>query len=248
MKALVVIPTYNEKENIEKIVLEILNLGEEYEIIIVDDNSPDGTGDIAEILKQKYSRLHIIHREKKMGLFLAYNDGFKYAIDKKADFIFSMDADFSHDPKYLPRFIEAMEDADVVIGSRYIHGISVVNWSIGRLLLSLLGGFYARTITGLKIRDCTSGFKCFRRQVLEDIDFGSIHSDGYAFQIELNYICQRKGLRLKEIPIIFIDRRVGVSKISKKIILEAVFVVWKLRLGTIIQSMRTRCVKLWRKR
>lgn len=238
MKAIVIIPTYNEKDNIKAIVTEVLKLGNEYQVLVVDDNSPDGTGSIVEDMKKENDRLNIIRRPGKQGLFTAYMEGFEYALKNGADFVFTMDADFSHDPLVLPQFIEAIKDADVVIGSRYINGISVVNWSLSRLMLSLSGSFYTRIITGLKLKDCTSGFKCFRRHVLESIDFSSIHSDGYAFQIEISYKCVKKGFRIKEIPIIFVDRRVGYSKISKGIIVEAVFVVWKLRLGTIVQSIK----------
>lgn len=238
MKAMVVIPTYNEKENIKEIISEILKLEMGFEVLVVDDNSPDGTGDIVDAMRKDYSRLHVIHRTKKLGLSSAYKEGFNYALKNGADFVFSMDADFSHDPKCLPQFMEKIKEADVVIGSRYLNGISVVNWSLKRLILSLSGSLYARIITGLKLKDCTSGFKCFRRHVLESINFNSIHSDGYAFQIEINYYCKIKGFVVKETPIIFVDRRVGKSKISKKIIIEAFFVVWKLRLETIIQSLK----------
>lgn len=239
MKVMTIIPTYNEKENIERLVPEILQLGEEYEVLIIDDNSPDGTGNVAEALKEGNPKVHVIHRPKKLGLGSAYIEGFRYALSKEADFIFEMDADFSHDPKYIPQFMEAIKDADMVTGSRYIQGISIVNWPLSRLLLSLSGGLYARTITGLKIKDCTSGFKCFRRNVLESLDLSGIHSDGYAFHIEINYKCQKKGFRLKEIPIIFIERRIGKSKLSKRIIWEAIFIVWRLKWESIINSLRT---------
>lgn len=230
MKSLVIIPTYNEKENIEELTAKILATDPRLEILIVDDNSPDGTGQTAEKLAAGSTRVHILHRPQKMGLGTAYIAGFKYALSKHYDLIFEMDADNSHDPKYLPDFLNSISDYDLVIGSRYLHGGNVVNWPMHRLLLSYLANIYARWITGLPLHDSTSGFKCFRRHVLEAINLDRIGSEGYAFQIEMNFICWKKGFRLHEIPIVFVDRLQGKTKMSKKIIFEAVLLVWKLRL------------------
>ncbi|MEW6618565.1 MAG: polyprenol monophosphomannose synthase [bacterium] len=231
LRSLIIIPTYNEAENIEPLLNQIFSMKENFHILVIDDNSCDGTGKIVDKLSIENTRLHVIHRPSKQGLGSAYVCGFKYALERDFDLIFQMDADFSHDPQYLPQFLKAIEDNDVVIGSRYSEGISVVKWSLNRLLLSIAGCFYARFITRLKIRDITGGFKCFRRKVLETIDLNKIHSDGYAFQIEMNYKCVKKGFRVKEISIIFVDRRVGISKMSGYIIKEAIITPWKLILG-----------------
>ena len=215
----------------------ILAQDDRINILFVDDNSPDGTGEIADRLASGNERIKVLHRAGKLGLGSAYREGFKVAIDDKADLIFEMDADFSHDPAMLPLFIAEMSNYDVVIGSRYINGVSVVNWPIRRLILSYCASVYTRTITGLHLTDCTGGFKCFRRSVLEAIDLSTIKSDGYSFQIEMNYRCFEKGFRIGEIPIIFIDRHAGTSKMSKKIVREAVFMVWKLKLGSIRRSL-----------
>ena len=237
MKIIVVIPTYNERDNIEKLSAMILAQDDSINIPFVDDNSPDGTGEIADRLAAANERIKVLHRAGKLGLGSAYREGFKVALDDKADLIFEMDADFSHDPAMLPLFIAEMNSYDVVIGSRYINGVSVVNWPIRRLILSYCASVYTRTITGLHLSDCTGGFKCFRRSVLEAIDLATIKSDGYSFQIEMNYRCFEKGFRIGEIPIIFIDRHAGTSKMSKKIVREAVFMVWKLKLGSIRRSL-----------
>lgn len=236
MKITVVIPTYNERDNIEKLSAMILAQDDRINILFVDDNSPDGTGEIADRLASGNERIKVLHRAGKLGLGSAYREGFKIAIDAEADLIFEMDADFSHDPAMLPLFIAEMGSYDVVIGSRYLNGVSVVNWPIRRLILSYCASVYTRTITGLHLTDCTGGFKCFRRSVLEAIDLSTIKSDGYSFQIEMNYRCFEKGFRIGEIPIIFIDRHAGTSKMSKKIVREAVFMVWKLKLGSICRS------------
>lgn len=230
MRSLVIIPTYNEKENIREIIQEILSVGEYMEVLIIDDNSPDGTGVIVEEIVKENHRVHILHREGKLGLGTAYVTGFKWAIEKKYDFVFEMDADFSHDPKVLPDFIKMMNDWDLVIGSRYTNGVNVVNWPMKRLLLSYFANIYARIVTGIPVKDLTSGFKCYRRSVLESINLNDIHSNGYAFQIEMHFKTYRKGFRVTEMPIIFVERRVGTSKMSKKIVYEAVWMVWKLRL------------------
>jgi dolichol-phosphate mannosyltransferase len=229
MKALVIIPTYNEAENVEAITKAVLEQNEILEVLIVDDNSPDGTGLIVTKMIADNNRVHLLEREKKMGLGPAYVAGFKYAIAKKYDYIFEMDADFSHDPSELPNMLKAIENNDLVIGSRYIDGINVVNWPLQRLMLSWFASKYVRIITCMPINDPTGGFKCFRREVLESIDLDSILSDGYSFQIEMNLRTWIRKFRIKEIPIIFTDRRSGHSKMSKKIVREAIWMVWKLR-------------------
>jgi len=231
MKGVVVVPTYNERENIEELIEKTLSTSPDIDILIVDDNSPDGTGEIAEKIAKENPRVKVLHRPGKMGLGSAYVEGFKWALKKGYDFIMEMDADFSHNPEDIPRFIEKIKEYDLVIGSRYTDGVSVVNWPISRLLLSYFANIYARTVTGVPIMDLTGGFKCFRREVLESINLDTIMSDGYAFQIEMNYRAYKKGFRITEIPIIFIERRAGSSKMSKKIVWEAFWLVWKLRFG-----------------
>ena len=211
----------------------ILSQDERVDILFVDDNSPDGTGDIADRLTLSNSRVKVLHRAGKLGLGSAYREGFRIALDNGADYIVEMDADFSHDPAMLPLFIEKMSECDVVVGSRYINGVSVVNWPIRRLILSYCASVYTRLITGLHLSDCTGGFKCFNRKVLEALDLESIKSDGYSFQIEMNYRCHERGFRIGEIPIIFVDRHAGTSKMSKQIVREAVLMVWKLKLGSL---------------
>jgi dolichol-phosphate mannosyltransferase len=237
LKAMVVVPTYNERDNIERLVDEILAQDDGIDVLIVDDNSPDGTGEIADKMVAETSRVHVIHRAGKLGLGSAYREGFKYALGKGAEYIVEMDADFSHDPKMLPAFFQKIKEYDLVIGSRYLNGVSVVNWPIRRLILSYCASVYTRIVTGLKISDCTGGFKCFRRTVLESIALDKIKSDGYSFQIEMNYRCVEKGFRVGELPIIFIDRHAGSSKMSKKIVREAVVMVWKLKLGSLLRKL-----------
>ncbi len=227
MKVLVIIPTYNEADNVVAIIEAVLKQDKNINVLIVDDNSPDGTSQIVEKIKKK--RVHLLTRAGKMGLGSAYVAGFKYALENSYDFIFEMDADFSHDPEEIPRMLEAIEDNDLVIGSRYLGGINVVNWPLRRLILSFMASKYVRIITGMPINDPTGGFKCFRRKVLESIKLDDILSDGYSFQIEMNFRTWRKKFRIKEIPIVFTDRRSGQSKMSKKIVHEAIFVVWKLQ-------------------
>ncbi len=229
MKTLVIIPTYNESENIRQIITAVLGQSSSVQVLIVDDNSPDGTSQIVEEMKKDDIRIHLHTRPRKMGLGSAYVAGFKYALKKDFDYIMEMDADFSHDPTMIPKMIETAKEADLVIGSRYIKGINVVNWPLSRLILSYLAAYYVRVITGMVIKDPTGGFKCFRREVLEEIELDDILSDGYSFQIEMNYRVWLKRFKIKEIPIIFTDRRVGQSKMSKKIIREAIFVVWRLK-------------------
>lgn len=234
---MVVVPTYNERDNIERLVADILAQDEGIEVLVVDDDSPDGTGEIVDRMVAGNPRLHALHRPGKLGLGSAYCDGFRLALNKGAEYIVEMDADFSHDPAMLPLFFEKMKDFDLVIGSRYLNGVSVVNWPLRRLMLSYFANVYTRFITGLKISDCTGGFKCFRRTVLESIDLSRIKSDGYSFQIEMNYRCVENGFRIGEIPIIFVDRHAGSSKMSRKIVREAVFIVWKLKIGSICRNL-----------
>lgn len=229
MKKIVVIPTYNESENIESLIESVLSQVDDLNVLVVDDNSPDGTSELVRAMMQNNDRIHIIERPGKMGLGTAYCDGFRYSLNKGFDLIFEMDADFSHDPKDLPRFIKEIEDNDLVIGSRYIRGVNVINWPLGRLMLSYFASMYTRIITGMPIMDATGGFKCFRAAKLAQVDLNTIKSNGYGFQIEMNYRMWHSGARIKEIPIIFIDRRSGVSKMNKKIIWEAIFIVWKLK-------------------
>jgi len=236
-KTLVVTPTYNEAENIEKLIAEVFAQGEGIDILIVDDNSPDGTGDIVENLQSGNSRIHLLRRPSKMGLGTAYVAGFKFALDRGYDFIFEMDADFSHNPKEIPNFLSRMKECDVTLGSRYRNGVRVVNWPIRRLILSYSANLYTRIITGLPVRDATSGYKCFKRNVLESIDLDKVRSNGYAFQIEMIFLAWKKGFRVCELPIIFVDRRSGVSKMSRRIVYEAAFMVWKLKLRSILKRM-----------
>jgi dolichol-phosphate mannosyltransferase len=203
----------------------------------VDDGSPDGTGKLADGLAAENGRVEVLHREKKLGLGTAYKAGFKWALEREYDLIFEMDADFSHDPQSLPEFVSAVEDADVVLGSRYLHGVTVVNWPIQRLVLSYCANVYTRVVTGLPVRDATGGFKCFRRRVLEAVDLDRVRSDGYSFQIEMSLRAFKLGFRIREIPILFTDRRVGISKMSRKIIWEAAWMVWRLRLQAMMGQL-----------
>lgn len=229
MKALVIIPTYNEADNVSAIIDEVLKQDKNLEVLIVDDNSPDGTSEIVEKKQKKNKKIHLLKRAGKMGLGSAYVAGFKYALEQDFDYIFEMDADFSHDPAVIPGMLEEIKDNDLIIGSRYLGGINVVNWPLRRLMLSFFAAHYVRFITRMPINDPTGGFKCFRRKVLETIDLDKILSDGYSFQIEMNFRTWRKKFKIKEIPIVFTDRRSGQSKMSKKIVREAIFVVWKLQ-------------------
>lgn len=230
-RALVVIPTYNEAANLPQIVPQVLAQDPRLEVLVVDDNSPDGTGRIADELAAAHPRVHTLHREGKLGLGTAYLTGFRWALERGYDYLFEMDADFSHDPAHLKEFLRAIEEADVVLGSRYLHGkVTVVNWPMGRLLLSYCANIYARWITGLRIWDLTGGFKCFRRRVLETIDLAQVSSNGYAFQIEMSVRAWRKGFKLREIPIVFVDRTEGQSKMNRAIVREAIWKVPRLRL------------------
>jgi dolichol-phosphate mannosyltransferase len=229
-RALVIVPTYNERENILKLIDAVEAQSPILDVLVVDDGSPDGTGAIVDERAAVDSRVHIIHREKKLGLGTAYLAGFKWALARPYEFVFEMDADFSHDPQHLPQFLESIRDADLVIGSRYRDKrVTVVNWPIGRLLLSYFANVYSRIVTGLEIFDTTAGYKCFRRKVLEAIDLNDVKSNGYAFQIEMHFRTWKKGFRMIEIPIVFVDRTEGTSKMSKKIVREAVWMVWRLR-------------------
>jgi dolichol-phosphate mannosyltransferase len=228
-KTLVVVPTYNESQNIGTVLERVLGSGSGIEVVVVDDNSPDGTAGIVKRAMETNTRLHLIERESKQGLGTAYIRGFKYALGTDAELIMQMDADLSHDPKYIPEMLAASENWDLVIGSRYVKGVNVVNWPIERLLLSYMANFYTRVITGMPVHDATAGFKCFRRSVLEAIDLDEVISDGYCFQIEMNFRAWRKGFRIGEVPIVFVDRHSGTSKMSKRIIWEAIYKVWLLR-------------------
>ena len=230
--SIVIIPTYNEKENIENIIRAVFGKGEQFDILVIDDGSPDGTAAIVKGLQAEFpDRLHIIERKGKLGLGTAYIAGFKWAIEQKYDYIFEMDADFSHNPDDLPRLYEACttEGYDVAIGSRYVSGVNVVNWPMGRVLMSYFASIYVRIITGLKIHDTTAGFVCYRREVLETIPLDKIRFKGYAFQIEMKFTAYKCGFRIKEVPVIFINRKLGTSKMSGGIFSEAVFGVIRLK-------------------
>ena len=233
-RALVVLPTYNERVNLPLIVPQILEQDPRLEILVVDDNSPDGTEQLADELAAANPRVHVMHRAEKAGLGKAYLAGFRWAMEREYDYIMEMDADFSHDPKFLGQFLAAAKDADLVIGSRYRAGVNVINWPISRLLLSIGANQYARWITGLPLTDSTAGFKCFRREVLEAIDFEKVRSNGYSFQIEMSFRAWKKGFRLVEIPIVFTDRMEGQSKMNKRIVREAIWMVWWLRLRSLV--------------
>jgi len=235
-RKVVVIPTFNERDNIPRIVQQVLAQDPEIEVLVVDDNSPDGTSGVVEEMRRQMARIHLLHRTQREGIGPAYKAGFQQALEMGADLVVQMDADFSHPPGALPEFFTCAGDADVVLGSRYLNGITVVNWPIERLLLSYFGNTYIRAITRLPVRDTTGGFKCWRREALQAIDLGSVRSNGYAFQIEMTYRLWRKGMRIREVPIIFMDRTVGDSKMSKRISIEALWIVWWLR----VQALRGR--------
>jgi len=229
-RALVIVPTYNERENVERLVATVLSQDPRLDVLVVDDGSPDGTGDIADNIAMREPRLNVLHRASKLGLGTAYLAGFAWALERDYAYIFEMDADFSHDPAHLPQFLAAIEHADLVLGSRYRNNrVTVVNWPVTRLLLSFFANIYARVITGHQLYDATGGFKCFRRRVLESIDLGAVRSNGYAFQIEMSFRAWKKGFRIVEIPIVFVDRTEGQSKMSKRIVREAIWMVWRLR-------------------
>ena len=233
---LVVMPTYNERENLPVIVPQVLSQADGIHVLIVDDNSPDGTGKIADDMVAQDDRINVIHREGKMGLGTAYIAGFKWALEREYEFIFEMDSDFSHNPEHIPEFLTAAKDYDLVLGSRYLRGVTVINWPMSRLLLSYFANKYARIVTGLPFTDTTGGFKCYRRKVLSEIDLDAIRSEGYSFQIETTFRTWRRGFRIGEITIVFADRSEGTSKMSGKIIREAVWRVWMLRLWRILRK------------
>ena len=237
-KTLIVTPTYNEAENIEQFITDVLKQGVNIDILVVDDNSPDKTRAIVERMMQSNASIHLLNRPRKMGLGTAYVEGFRYAIREGYDYVFEMDADFSHNPDEIPNFLKKIESCDLVVGSRYANGVRVVNWPIRRLLLSYAANVYTRIITGMPVKDATGGFKCFKREVLEAIDLDHVRSNGYAFQIEMNYKAWNKGYRVCEHPIVFVDRRSGTSKMSKKIVYEAVFMVWKLKFMQILGKLK----------
>jgi dolichol-phosphate mannosyltransferase len=231
VETLVIVPTYNERENIGEMLRLLLELPCRVDVLVVDDGSPDGTADIVKACMEKEPRVHLLQRPRKLGLGSAYRDGFRFALDHGAEYIFEMDADFSHDPAVLPRFLEAAQEVDLVLGSRYLDGkVTVVNWPLDRLILSYAANLYTRLVTGLPVNDATGGFKCFRRRALEAVRLDLVESDGYAFQIEMSFKCWKRGMTLREIPIVFVDRRAGVSKMSRHIIWEAAGLVWRLRL------------------
>ena len=230
-RTIVVIPTYNEAENLPELLPKVLAQAPELEVLVVDDDSPDGTGKLADEWAARSGRVHVLHRAKKEGLGAAYRAGLRRALELGAERVAQMDADFSHPPEALPGLLAELEHHDVVLGSRYLNGITVVNWPIERILLSYFGNLYARRVTGLPISDTTGGFRCMRREILERVGFERIHSDGYAFQIELNYRFVRHGARIKELPFFFLDRTRGTSKLSFRIGLEALWVVWWLRIA-----------------
>jgi len=238
-KSIVIIPTYKEAENLKNLIPEIIKrTNGEVDILIVDDNSPDGTSDIVREFQKDHPNIFLMTRPKKSGLGTAYVEGFQFALKKGYDYILQMDADFSHDPKEIKNFLKHIKNADLVIGSRYKDGVRVLNWPLSRLFLSVLANFYTRIITGMPIYDATGGFKCFKRQVLEAIDLSKIKSNGYAFQIEMNFKTFIKKFKISEIPIVFTDRREGSSKMSKKIIFEAAWMVWKLRIQSLLKILR----------
>ncbi len=235
-KSLVIVPTFNERENIPTLLRIVFGLNiPGLDVLVIDDNSPDRTADVVrEAMAGPYQgRLFLLERPGKMGLGTAYISGFRYALSHGYDYIFEMDADLSHDPREIPNFLKKIEEADLVIGSRYLTGINVINWPLSRLILSVFASKYTQWITGLPIKDCTAGFKCFRREVLEAIPLDEVRSNGYSFQIEINFKAWKRGFRIAEIPIIFTDRTIGSSKMSRKIMFEAAFMVWKLKLNSL---------------
>lgn len=237
-KALVIIPTYNERENLPRLVPLVLAQDERIDVLIIDDGSPDGTGQVADELAAESDRVHVMHRAGKLGLGTAYLAGFRWGLERGYAWLLEMDADFSHDPAHLPQFLEALEHYDLVLGSRYLEGrVTVVNWPIARLLLSYFANTYARVVTGVPLWDATGGFKAFRREVLEAIDLDRVESEGYSFQIEMSLRSWKKGFRIGEIPIVFVDRTTGESKMSGNIIREAVWKVWKLRFLSVMGKL-----------
>lgn len=248
MRILVIIPTYNEAENIKDLIPQVLEQNEHIgsantiDVLVVDDNSPDGTAEVVRELQKKFpGKIYLIQRPSKLGLGTAYVEGFKFALENGYDFVFEMDADFSHDPKQIPKLFEkTLEGYDMVIGSRYSHGISVINWPVGRVLLSYAANLYARKFTGVPVKDLTSGFKCISKRVFEKVDLDKVRSNGYAFQIELTVRAYYKGFKITEYPIIFVERRAGVSKLNRKVVREAAWMVFRLAFFRFIKIFRKR--------
>ena len=234
-RALVIIPTYNECENLQRLVPLVLAQDERLDVLVIDDASPDGTGQVPDELAAESDRVHVMHRKGKLGLGTAYLAGFRWGLEREYAWLLEMDADFSHDPAHLPQFMDALQRYDLVLGSRYLEGrVTVVNWPVTRLLLSYFANVYARIVTGVPLWDATGGFKAFRREVLEAIKLDRVESEGYSFQIEMSLRAWKRGFRIGEIPIVFVDRTTGESKMSKRIIREAVWRVWKLRFQSIL--------------
>ena len=225
---LVIVPTYNERDNLPPLSQRLLNLPRPVDLLVVDDNSPDGTGKMADELAAKHSSIHVLHRSEKNGLGRAYIAGFKWALEHDYEFVFEMDGDFSHNPDDIPMFLDAAKDADLVLGSRYVNGIRVINWPLKRLMLSKGAAKYVQVITGMPFTDPTGGFKCFRRRALQAINLDEVQSNGYSFQIEMTHKLWRQGMKIVEVPIIFTDRFQGRSKMSKDIVREALWMVWRL--------------------
>ena len=235
MRIMVVVPTYNERANLEELIPRVLGQLSDIELLVVDDGSPDGTGEYADSVAAENPRVHVLHRPGKMGLGSAYVYGFTHALATDADLIIQMDADFSHNPDEIPNLVEQAREYDVVLGSRYITGANVVNWPLRRLFLSYFANVYTHIVTGLPLRDSTGGFKCFHRKVLGKIELDTIRSDGYSFQIEVNFRSWRKGFSIVEIPIVFVDRHSGTSKMSRRIVWEAMWLIWRLRIERILK-------------
>jgi len=230
IEKIVILPTYNERENIDAMLERLMALPFALQVLVVDDHSPDGTGEAVRAWVAREPRIHLLERAGKLGLGSAYREGFRWALDRGAEYVFEMDCDFSHDPDSIGEFIRHAQHHDLVLGSRYLNGVTVVNWPLSRLILSYCANVYTRLVTGLPVKDATGGFKCFRRRALEGVRLDRVQSDGYAFQIEMTFKCWKRGFRILEIPIVFVDRRAGVSKMDRRIILEAVGMVWRLRL------------------
>jgi dolichol-phosphate mannosyltransferase len=230
IEKIIILPTYNESENIDRMLERLMALPYGLHVLVVDDRSPDGTAERVKAWSAREPRVHLLERAGKLGLGSAYRDGFRWALDRGAEYIFEMDCDFSHDPDSIGEFLKWAQEYDLVLGSRYLNGVTVVNWPLSRLILSYGANLYTRLITGLPVNDATGGFKCFRRRALEGVRLDRVRSDGYSFQIEMTFKCWKRGFRIKEIPILFVDRRAGVSKMNRKIVYEATWMVWQLRL------------------